>query len=265
MQNFKDIKLFATDLDGTLVKEGVFELSDGDFELIRRLKENGVLFAVSTGRPYGNTRRMFAPVADDIMFICDNGNNVIWQGRNIFLNAMDQAVSFEMADFVQALPAEYENVMCTAENYVLMPKRDEDVLAILRDWNMSVRIVEDKEKVVDLILKHTIYKNGGFSPEFITEMEQRWGGKVKHINQSCPEWLDFQDGDKGMGLKNAAECLGIDLQNVAAFGDNTNDIEMLDIAGFSFAMSHAPDAVKAHAKYECSDVRDIMREILALN
>lgn len=250
-------------MDGTFVKKGVFELPEEDFELIRQLKEKGIVFAVASGRPYGNARRMFAPVADDMMFICDNGCNVIWQGKNIYLHPMDQTVCFELADYIQSLPPEYENVMCTAENYVLMPKRDEDAVTIARDWNMSVRIVKSKEYVIDEIIKHTIFKKGGICQKFRDEMKEQWKDKVKHITESCDEWLDFQDGDKGAGLENAAKCLGIDLENVAAFGDSTNDIEMLDIAGYSYAMTHARDMVKAHAKYQCSDVRDIMREILA--
>lgn len=263
MQDLKDIKMIATDMDGTFVGEGVFELSGEDFELIRKVKEKGIIFAVASGRPYGNTRRMFAPVADDMMFICDNGCNVIWQGKNIYLHPMDQHVCYELAEFIQSLPPEYENVMCTPENYVLMPKRDEDAITIARDWNMSVRIVKRVEEVVDDIIKHTIFKKDGISREFIEEMKIRWEGRVKHVTESCNEWLDFQDGDKGAGLENAAKCLGIELKNVAAFGDNANDIEMLDIAGHSYAMSHAPASVKSHARYECSDVRDVIREILA--
>lgn len=263
MQDLKDIKMIATDMDGTFVGEGVFELSPEDFELIRKLREKGIVFAVATGRGYGNTRRLFAPVADDILYICDNGCNVMWQGKNLFLCPMDRSVCSDLTDYILSLPPEYENVMCTADCYALMPKSSEEAIRIARDWKMTIRVVNGMEEIGDEVIKHSVFHRGGIPEEFKEEMEKRWGDRVKHINCSTSEWLDLQDGDKGIALQKAAEALGIELKNVAAFGDNTNDIEMLDIAGFSFAMSHAHAEAKAHAKYTCSDVRDVLREILA--
>lgn len=261
--NFRNIKLVATDMDGTFVKEGMFELPEEDFDLIRKLNEHGVIFAAASGRPYGNMRRMFAPVADDMLFICDNGCNVMWHGKNIYTHPMNLSACREIADYIQTLPPEYENVMCTADNYVMMPKRDEDAVTVLRRWNMSVRIVSGLENVVDEVLKISVFKPGGIEREFIDEMKRRWNGKVRYVTESCSEWLDFQDGDKGNALKIAAKQLGIDLADIAAFGDGNNDIEMLKTAGYGFAMSSACDEVKAYARYECSDVRTVLREILA--
>lgn len=260
---FKDIKLIATDMDGTFVEKGTFDLAETDFKLIRALRAKGIIFAAASGRPYGNLHRMFAPVADDMLFICDNGCNVMWQGKNIYLRPMERELCFTLLDYVRTLPPEYEGVMCTADSYVMMPKRDGDVLSVLRDWEMSVRIAKSVDKVVDEIIKFSIFNRNGITMEFIDAMKARWQGKVRYITESCREWLDFQDGDKGDGLRFAAKYLGIGLENVAAFGDGDNDIEMLECAGYGCAMSGARDDVKAHAKYECADVRTVLREILA--
>ena len=47
-----------------------------------------------------------------------------------------------------------------------------------------------------------------------------------------------------------------------AFGDQQNDIEMLDFAGESYAMSTAKKDVIAHAKYTTDCPEDILRELL---
>ena len=260
---FKDIKLIATDMDGTFVKKGAFELAPEDFDLIRALKSKGIIFAAASGRPYGSMRRMFAPVAGNMMFICDNGCNIMWQGKNIYLRPMNREACFALADYVQTLPEEYEGVMCTIDSYVMMPKNDRDVLSLLWDWNMSVRAVERADKVIDDVVKFSIFNRNGISAEFSDMMKSEWGGRVPHITASCREWLDFQDGDKGDGLRVAAERLGIPLAGVAAFGDSDNDIEMLKSAGYSYAMTEAAGEVKACAGYECADVRDVLRELLA--
>lgn len=260
---FKDIKLVAADMDGTFVKKGAFELAPEDFDLIRNLKAKGIIFAAASGRPYGGLRRMFAPVADDMMFICDNGSNIMWQGKNIYLRPMNREACFALADYVQTLPEEYEGVMCTIDSYVMMPKNDRDVFFVLKDWNMSVRVVDSADKVGDDVVKFSIFNRNGISAEFSDRMKSKWGDKVPHITTSCREWLDFQDGDKGDGLRVAAERLGIPLTEIAAFGDSDNDMEMLKSAGFSYAMKAADSEVKACAAYECEDVRDVLRELLA--
>ena len=60
------IKLIASDLDGTILKNGAQELPEGFCELVRRLKEKGIQFAAASGRQNYNLRLLFAPLKDDI-------------------------------------------------------------------------------------------------------------------------------------------------------------------------------------------------------
>ena len=80
------IKLIASDLDGTLLQNGSQVLPDGICDQIRRLKEKGILFAAASGRQYANLRRLFAPVQDDIAYICENGCLVFYQGKLLYLS-----------------------------------------------------------------------------------------------------------------------------------------------------------------------------------
>ena len=74
------IKLIASDVDGTLVSEGSDRINPEIFSVIRRLKERGTLFAVASGRSYSSIRKLFEPVAQDMIFIADNGSNIICRG-----------------------------------------------------------------------------------------------------------------------------------------------------------------------------------------
>ena len=64
------IKLVASDLDGTLLMKGAQSLPEDIFPLIRQLKDLGILFIAASGRQYANMKKMFAPVADDMAFVC---------------------------------------------------------------------------------------------------------------------------------------------------------------------------------------------------
>jgi hypothetical protein len=50
--------------------------------------------------------------------------------------------------------------------------------------------------------------------------------------------------------------LGLRKEEIYAFGDYLNDIEMLEFAGTSVAMGNAPDIVKNAAKFVTPDVDD---------
>ncbi len=50
--------------------------------------------------------------------------------------------------------------------------------------------------------------------------------------------------NKGTALEALCRLLALDLQEVVAFGDNENDLEMLQTAGYGIAMQNAEDFVK---------------------
>ena len=60
------IKLVVSDVDGTLVPDGTFDINPEIYDVIRELKNRGITFVAGSGRQYASLRRLFAPVADDI-------------------------------------------------------------------------------------------------------------------------------------------------------------------------------------------------------
>ena len=68
------IKLIASDLDGTLLKNGAQELPPDIFPIIRELRQKGIRFVAASGRQYYNLRLLFKPVMDEIFYIAENGS-----------------------------------------------------------------------------------------------------------------------------------------------------------------------------------------------
>ena len=54
--------------------------------------------------------------------------------------------------------------------------------------------------------------------------------------------------NKALGAQAVARTLGIESQNVVAFGDGNNDVELLAWAGLSVAMSHGRETARRAAK-----------------
>ena len=71
---------------------------------------------------------------------------------------------------------------------------------------------------------------------------------VKFINIIDPEV------SKGEALKALASHLGVQVSEVIAIGDGTNDISLLSAAGLAVAMGNAPDEVKEVADHVTLDV-----------
>jgi Cof subfamily protein (haloacid dehalogenase superfamily) len=87
-------------------------------------------------------------------------------------------------------------------------------------------------------------------PAIQAEVEALVGPAV-NAAQSHPQFLDIVSAQvsKGKALAAVAANLGIAREEVMAIGDGMNDMEMLTWAGTSFAMAHAPEALKKVARY----------------
>ena len=66
-------KLIASDLDGTLLQDHARRIDEQTLQLIERCLDAGISFAAASGRQYQNLRHLFAPVADRIDYVCENG------------------------------------------------------------------------------------------------------------------------------------------------------------------------------------------------
>mgnify|MGYP002726141474 FL=1 len=124
----------------------------------------------------------------------------------------------------------------------------------LRDsYGFDVREVPDLSKVENEdIIKFTIYHPTSCeelcSPNFIPA----WKHQAK-LAVAGKEWLDCnaRGVSKWTGLSFLMNYLGLTSDEVCCFGDNLNDIEMLQNAGESYAVSNARAEVIASAKHTC--------------
>ena len=95
-------------------------------------------------------------------------------------------------------------------------------------------------------------------------MIPKWGSKLKVVTAGR-EWLDIMERgvNKGAALKEIQESLGILPEETMAFGDNLNDIELLERAKYSYAIGNAREEVKEAANYVAdTNVNDGVLKVL---
>ena len=98
------IKLVASDIDGTLVPEGTTSINPEFYEIIRKLKEKGILFVGASGRQYSSMRALLDPVFDDIIFISGNGTNIMQKVEKLYSMGMNQADVARLIAYMRTLP-----------------------------------------------------------------------------------------------------------------------------------------------------------------
>lgn len=251
------IRLIASDLDGTLLDQRG-HLPEGIFDMIRALIARGIHFAAASGRQYGNLRRLFAPVAQDMDFICENGALVVAQGEQ-------KAEWFprDEADEIvhDILCAGMELLISAPETSYMLSSASraftDDIFYRLRN---TCTIIQAPSEVTGECIKIS-----GFHPDGVFSLappiQEKWRGRL-HCDVAGLKWLDFTLANKGSGIAALSEKLRIPLSDIAAFGDQFNDESMLELVGHPFIMAHAPAELLQKGFSTCCSVMETLWKIL---
>ena len=260
---FEQIKLIVSDIDGTLIPYGERTLPEALFPAIRALREAGILFCPASGRQYHALYRLFAPVGEEIGYLCENGAVVMGPGpegqaQMLSKTTMPRETAIALCCEIMELPGCLTLVSGAEAGYVL--GRDNPLLEMMAaEEGSRMRSVERFEEI-DEILKVSVYAPDGVALPS-ERLGPRYGGMFR-MAEAGPAWLDFTVADKGKGLRGLCAALGVDLAETLAFGDNWNDVPMLDLVGMPYLMSTAAPQLRARYPRQCSDVMDVIGEIL---
>ncbi len=256
------IKLIASDLDGTLLLHGAQTLRTETCGLIHRLyKEKGIYFVSASGRQYDNQRRLFAPVADEIAYICENGCLSFFKGDMLHLELMDRELGQEIMRDIYSRPGE-EILLSGIHTSYLMPKDPAYVVHMRDVVKNNVTVVSDIFATKEPYFKISVYAPEGIASR-ATYWEEKYGDRV-HVVTSGNAWLDMMPMhvNKRTGLEHILKRLGIAPDECVAFGDNFNDMEMLSFVGMPVTMDTAVPGVYETCERHTDTVENGLRKIL---
>ena len=241
-------KIVFFDIDGTLL-DSEKRLPASAKEGIRRLKEEGVFVAIATGRsPF-----MFAPLREELgidSYISFNGQFVVFENEVIYRNPLP-------AQKLRLLQqqAEEEGMGIVFMNEMTMKANVRDSLRI-KEALGSLKFPHPECRP-DFHADRDIYQ----ALLFCTAAEEKkYTGGHPYFN--VLRWHEYAadilpaGGSKAEGIKQFMRKAGFRMENVFAFGDGLNDIEMLQAAGCGIAMGNAADEVKQHADLVTEHVDD---------
>lgn len=255
-------KLYVTDLDGTLLNSQI-KLSSYTIDTLNRLIQSNLMITYSTARSFYTTSKLLNQVNFQLPCITYNGVYVIdaKTGEVLRKNLLEHSIFNEVMDIAKKLKLKPFVFGKTALGEEKLLYENEENIA-------HVRFIEERGNRNDKRLKK-ISSNEYQLDEFITisflypleeirSLEQILKKKyedeisikiIKDIYNEGYYTLEVsnKDANKGKMLEYVSEYLGIDLNNITVFGDQSNDKEMFEKAGTKVAVNNASGELKALA------------------
>lgn len=257
--NKADIRMMAFDMDGTLKGKGDY-FPEINCRALRECERRGIKLLFCSGRTYEVLRTFAAEVGVSPFLASANGAciDASCEGPRLAEHFFD----LETAEFIFGVLKDMnmyftvltpgQTHMCNAHVRGGIPQCIHHRPGIEYVDGRRYERVEDDERTASEAL-HQVYKfvilGGDYDPRFevIREKVAHLGLSVSKANRFNLE-LMMPGVDKGLAVRYFARREGIPLENVMAFGDQTNDLPMLEAVGWPVAMENAEDCVKAKAR-----------------
>ncbi|MDO4588594.1 MAG: HAD family hydrolase [Fusobacterium sp.] len=240
------IKLIVADMDGTLLNDKN-EINEEFWEIHKKLKEKGVIFAVGSGRQYHNLKKRFFSIKDDMLFIAENGTYVVYHDKELYINTISKDDIKEI--LIIARKIKNCQVILCGKNSAYTEAKEEKFLVEMRKYYSELKQVEKLEEVEDDIMKLAFCDLSG-SEENSFNYYKDFDSKFKVV-VSGKLWLDIMkaDANKGTAVEMVQKKLGISYEETMVFGDYLNDLEMMSTGKYSFAMANAHEILKKNSNY----------------
>ena len=240
------VRLMLADVDGSLVTQDKV-LTDDAVAAVRSLREAGVLFALTSGRPPKGMEMLVAPLAIDTPIAAFNGGLMV--DRN--LQVLEQRVIPEdlvtpVIDHMKSFDLDVW-LYRGADWYVPDPKAphvDREAWTV----KFKPKVRKSFDGLTDGVVKLVGVSDDHDAIDKAVEAALEKFGDQVTAAASQPYYLDVTSplANKGEVARYLARSFNLEPEEIATIGDQPNDILMFDHSGLSIAMANAdPEAKKA--------------------
>ena len=245
--NLAQVKLVVTDMDGTLLNDQG-KVSKEFYSVFKKLKSHNIHFAAASGRQYYSIANKLSPIVDDITIIAENGGIARRGQKELLVTQMDKERVFELITLLRTVKDSYIVLCGKKSSYI--ETTNETFINLFNEYYARYQQVDDLTAVEDdEFVKIAVYHFES-SEEFIYPSVKHLEDELQ-VKVSGPNWVDLShpDAHKGHALQLLQEKLGYTPEQTMVFGDYNNDLEMLGLATYSYAMENAHPDVKKVANY----------------
>ena len=260
------IRLIASDIDGTLVPDGAPALNPEYFEVIPALQKKGIIFCPCSGRSYQSMHTLFAPIADSLYFISENGTILRTEEKVLYTWPVPAEYVRPLVEEGRKLPG-ISVMICTPDKTYCECGEDGELYRTMHDdYHYNIENIPDVLDVpADQVLKVSYFHSGDRIEEVCAPVtESDWAKKVQLLCAGT-KWLECValNAGKGEAFALLQELLDIPQEETVYFGDNMNDLSAFTEAGVSATVSSARSEVRDAADLVGHSVRHegVLREL----
>ncbi len=242
------IRLFLADVDGTLVTQEKV-LTDAAIAAVHRLREAGVLFAVTSGRPPKGMEMLVTPLQIDRPIAGFNGgmmvdNNLRVLEERVIPHHLVQPVIDHMKSF------QLDVWLYRGEDWYVPDPKAPHVDREAWTVKFEPKVRKSFEGLTDGVVKLVgVSDDHGAIDKAAEGAAEKFGAHLTAA-ASQPYYLDVTHprANKGEVARYLARCFTLEPEEIATIGDQPNDILMFERSGLTIAMGNADPAVKKAAQ-----------------
>ena len=242
------MKYIFFDIDGTLVatKDGVHYIPESTKETLKKLKENGHVVGVASGR----SMAQLADVVEELELeyvVSDGGNGVMYKGEVLHISPLDEDIKLAFSKELLEKKIPFAYMTTTHIN---------EVIATREMLNNKLKFsFEDIGMVIDDNFDYTkadaykIFFGCYAGEEHLIETVD-----ATNIMRYFEDCLAYEPDDKYKGVKEIVKLDGGNEEDVIFFGDGHNDYAMFKQVKTSIAMGNAVERLKEIATFVTKNV-----------
>ena len=250
-----DIKVIATDMDGTLLDaKGQMDLPRLE-KILDQLDQKGIRFVIATGNEVYRMRELLGHLVDRVVLVVANGARIFEANQLIQAQTWDERIVEKAITHFNDRACQDQFVVTSMnggfvkEGTVFTDLESFMTPEMIEKFYQRMHFVKElKPELFGGVLKMSMVVGEERSDAVLTEINDLFDGYVRAVSSGfgCIDIL--QDGiHKAWGLEELLKRWNLKAQQIMAFGDSENDVEMLEMAGIAYAMGNADDKAKAVA------------------
>ncbi|WP_018665215.1 Cof-type HAD-IIB family hydrolase [Heyndrickxia acidiproducens] len=239
--------LIALDLDGTLLNDKK-TISPKTKAGLKKARDEGYIVMISTGRPYRSSEQYYHELSLDTPIVNFNGA-FIHHPRNSRWGMYHKTLPLEAVKNIVETCVDFHlyNIVAEVKDDVYLHHHDEKLLDIFRLGNPKIttgNLMNFLKDEPTSMLIHAAKEDVPGIRSYLSDVHaevidhRRWGAPW-HIIEIIKSGLN-----KAVGVQKVAADYAIPKERIIAFGDEDNDLEMIEYAGTGVAMGNAIPALK---------------------
>lgn len=246
------IKMIATDMDGTLLDPR------GELDLPRltavldQLEERNIKFVIATGNEIQRMRLLLGDLTERMTLIVANGARIFEKNEMLLGTFWQPDLIADTLAYFQGQEREVHLVVTSTKGGFVQDGTDFPMISKIMTEEMAAHFYKRMNFVPNLqnhpfeeVLKMSVMVDEAQAAEITRQINTAFAGRLSAVTSGYGAIDIIQEGlHKAWGLRQLMDRWQIKSKEIMAFGDSENDLEMLELADFSYAMENGDEKIK---------------------